>query len=56
MIGEIPYKTVFLDWDLGPCPFGENDPDALDRLEDLYREIASRMRELMEILRGPDAL
>ena len=56
MIGEIPYKTVFLDWDLGPCPMSENDPNALERLENIYREIATRLRELMEILRGPDAI
>lgn len=56
MIGEIPYKTVFLDWDLGPCPFGEEDPNATERLESIYREMATRLRELMEILRGPDAI
>lgn len=56
MIGEIPYKTVFLNWDLGPCPFGESDPDATDRLEEIYREIASRLKDLMEVLRGPDAI
>ncbi len=32
MIGELPYKTVFLNWDLGPCPFSENDPDATSDL------------------------
>lgn len=56
MIGELPYKTVFLDWDLGPCPFGEDDPQATERLEEIYREIASRLRDLMEVLRGPDAI
>lgn len=56
MVGEIPYKTVFLDWDLGPCPFGEGDPNAQERLEAIYREIATRLRDLMEILRGPDAI
>jgi len=56
MIGEFPYKTVFLNWDLGPCPFGDGDPDAIDRLEAIYRELASRLRDLMEILRGPDAI
>ena len=54
-IGEIPYKTVFLHWDLGPCPFGEDDPNGMERLEGIYREIASRMKDLMEILVGPDA-
>ena len=56
MIGEIPYKTVFLNWDLGPCPFSEADPDAMERFEGIYREISTRMRDLMEILRGPDAI
>jgi protein-tyrosine-phosphatase len=56
LIGEIPYKTVFLNWDLGPCPFGEDDPQALERLEGIYREIASRLRDLIVILRGPDAV
>jgi len=56
MVGEVPYKTVFLNWDLGPCPFSENDPEAMTRLEGIYREITSRLRDLMEILRGPDAV
>jgi len=56
MIGEIPFKSVFLNWDLGPCPFGEDDPEAMDRLERIYRELATRLRELMETLRGPDAI
>jgi phosphate transport system protein len=56
MMGEIPYKTVFLDWDLGPCPFGEDDPDAVERLENIYRQITSRISDLMVTLRGPDAL
>jgi phosphate transport system protein len=54
MLGELPYKTVFLDWDLGPCPLGEEDPAAEERLESIYRQIATRLRDLMEILRGPD--
>lgn len=56
MIGEIPYKSVFLNWDLGPCPLGPNDPEATERLEGIYREIASRLRDLMVVLRGPDAV
>lgn len=55
MIGELPYKTVFLNWDLGPCPFSQDDPSAMERLEGIYRQIATRLRDLMEILRGPDA-
>jgi phosphate transport system protein len=55
MIGELPYKTVFLNWDLGPCPFSEEDPDAEKTFEAMYRVIAGQMRDLMEVLRGPDA-
>lgn len=50
-VGELPYKTVFLHWDVGPCPF---DAGGTARAEEMYREIASRLRELMLILRGPD--
>ncbi len=53
-LGEIPYKTVFLDWELGPCP-PEEDPAADRRMEEVYRAITARMSELMEILRGPHA-
>ncbi len=55
-LGEIPYKTVFLNWDLGPCPLGNDDPEALKRLEEMYREVATRLKALMETLRGPDAI
>jgi phosphate transport system protein len=52
-VGELPYKTVFLDWDMGPCPFG--DGTGGDRAEAVYRDFASRLKELMDILRGEDA-
>jgi len=55
MIGELPYKTVFLNWDLGPCPFSEQDPNAEETFQTMYRVIAGQMRDLMEVLRGPDA-
>lgn len=51
-VGELPYKTVFLNWDVGPCPF---DDGGTERAEEMYREIASRLRELMQVLRGVDA-
>ncbi|HEY3285699.1 MAG TPA: PhoU domain-containing protein [Gemmatimonadaceae bacterium] len=51
-VGELPYKTIFLNWDVGPCPFSD---EGSERADVLYREIASRMRELMLILRGVDA-
>lgn len=51
-VSVLPYKTLFLNWDIGPCPFGDDGPE---RAEEMYREIASRLRELMQILRGVDA-
>lgn len=51
-VGELPYKTMFLNWDVGPCPFSD---EGLNSADELYREIASRLRELMQLLRGVDA-
>jgi hypothetical protein len=52
--GEMPFKSVFLNWDLGPCPFSEEDPDADARLEEMYRLLAAKLQDLMDTLRGPD--
>jgi phosphate transport system protein len=54
--GEIPYKTVLLNWDLGSCPSGADDPSVTTKLEGIYREIAGRLKDLMDVLRGPDAV
>ena len=51
-VGELPYKTLFLNWDVGPCPFND---EGRARADEMYREIASRLRELMLLLRGADA-
>ena len=51
-VGQLPYKTVLLPWNVGPCPFGDG---GTARAEETYREIASRLRELMQVLRGVDA-
>jgi phosphate transport system protein len=53
-VGEIPFKTVFLNWALGPCPSADGDLEATQRLEEIYRGIATRLRDLMDTLRGPD--
>jgi phosphate transport system protein len=53
MVGALPYKTVFLHWDVGPCPFGAG---GAQRAEEIHRDIASRLSELMQILRGEDAV
>lgn len=48
----VPFQTVALEWTLTPPPEGST-PDA--RLEHDYRQLAARVSELMELLRGEDA-
>jgi protein-tyrosine-phosphatase len=43
-LDELPFRTVVLEWELE----GQG-------LEDVYKELALRIRELMETLRGADA-
>lgn len=49
---QLPFHTTALEWDVGAIP-GEGERP--ERWEVLYRDIASRVRELMETLRGPNA-
>lgn len=51
---KIPFHTTTLEWDVGPVP--DNDgTDMKRRLEEIYREIALQVRDLMQTLRGKDA-
>ncbi len=49
---EIPFHTVIQEWDLGPCPEGMDQERAEQLFEEIYKEIASRLQELLETLRG----
>jgi len=51
----IPFHTVALEWDVGTAPVDEDGEQANQRLEEMYRDIAVRVRDLMEILRGEGA-
>ena len=51
-LADRPFKTVLLDWDVVPED-GATIDDAL--LEETYKQITYRIRELMETLRGEDA-
>jgi phosphate transport system protein len=53
--GKIPFHTTALDWDVAPWPADTDTPASFEALESLYREIAVRVRDLMETLRGKDA-
>ncbi|MDA0329847.1 MAG: hypothetical protein O2958_12670 [Gemmatimonadetes bacterium] len=49
-IGDVPFRTVVLDWKL-------DLPDGVgaDAMEEVYREVAVRVQGLMTTLAGPDA-
>ncbi len=51
----VPFHTVSLEWDVGPAPSGDAPATSNKRLEDLYREIAVQVRDLMTLLRGEQA-
>ena len=50
-ISPIPFHSTALEWDLGPAPEAGNE----QRVEELYREIALQIKDLMELLRGEGA-
>ena len=50
-----PFRTVFLDWDVGQPPDGLSGTEATQRYTEMYREITVRVRDLMETLRGEGA-
>ena len=55
-IPRVPFHTVLLEWDVSGCPDPDAEPQAqVLELERLYKEIAPRVRELLETLRGEEA-
>jgi phosphate transport system protein len=54
-VSEIPFHTVALHWDIGPAPEGLDEQQSIKRFEEMYREIALQVRDLMTTLRGDGA-
>ncbi len=52
---ELPFHSVALEWDVGTPPAGLAAEQGHQRLEEVYREIAAQVQELMETLRGEGA-
>lgn len=50
-----PFRTVFLDWDVGAPAEGLGEVESDERYLEIYREITVRVRDLMETLRGEGA-
>ena len=53
-IARTPFNTTVLDWDVGELPAGAGADKNHERFEALYRDLARRIRSLMETLRGED--
>ncbi len=52
VIPEIPFHTSAFDWDVREVPTGLGDAETQDRFESLYRDLATRIHDLMGILCG----
>ncbi|MDJ0834552.1 MAG: phosphate signaling complex protein PhoU [Gammaproteobacteria bacterium] len=52
---NIPFHTTPLAWDVGSISDSGDAQEVSRQLEEAYREIALRVRDLMETLRGEDA-
>jgi len=50
-VAEVPVGTVAFEWPIPARP-DSADPDAHDRYRAMYREISSRLHDLMETMRG----
>jgi len=51
----VPFHTVLLDWDVGPSPVDLDQERADALIEEVHKELSTRIRELMEQLRGEGA-
>lgn len=52
---EIPFRTVVLEWDIGPISNDLDRERSQAMLEKAYKDVADRMHHLMETLRGDEA-
>ncbi len=53
-LGEVPYRTVLLDWDLGDCAKKLEEGPNEEVLEECYHKIGNAICQLMETLEGSD--
>ena len=54
-LGEVPFRTVVLEWDLGVAPNDLDQERAEAALEAAFRELKAELSNLMEALRGEEA-
>ena len=51
----VPFHTTGVEWSIDVPQAGDGDSLATEQLESIYRQIASEVHNLMQILRGEDA-
>ena len=51
-VPHIPFHTSALTWETGSVDAGIGDEDAARQFEAIYRDLAVRIDDLMQILRG----
>jgi hypothetical protein len=55
-VAEVPFRTIAFEWNIAAPDMSEGDESTRRAaLEAAYKEIASRVRDLMEALQGEDA-
>jgi phosphate transport system protein len=54
-IEEVPFHTVLLEWEVEPIPFDLDPERATALLESTFTVLKSKIRELMETLRGEES-
>lgn len=53
-IPNIPFHTTLLDWDIGDLPSGEGEASD-QRYDEIYRDLAVQIQDLMLLLRGEES-
>jgi len=52
---KMPFHTTAMEWDVGAQELPAGQAPGEDQLKTMYRELSSRISELMQLLRGKDA-
>ena len=54
-LSAVPFHTIFLNWEISPCPESLDGEQAEQQFEAVYTDLAARIEDLMLTLRGEDA-
>ena len=54
-VPELPFHTTGLEWEVGPVADDQLETLSTEEMETIYRQIATQVSDLMELLRGRDA-